>query len=269
MTGGQQSPVNRLLLAIAFLGGVILVTAPVRGSACAVGLARALAAQHLRAVAAGAASPGYEAAPATTPVVQWTEGLRVNRAARLVEVDAAVCLRVGLLEQVACSPGTREHEAILVVTPKASDIHAALLLVGLEPGRPGRWSIRDETLILEPASGAPLDLRVRWMVDGASHEAPIASWIRGVGGSAAPTDAHWRFAGSVIVDERGRPAAEGRYVADTSGSIVGLVTFGDELMAWPETLPDREAVKPLEWEAYTERIPPEGTPVTILIRPAG
>ena len=53
------------------------------------------------------------------------------------------------------------------------------------------------------------------------------------------------------------------YLADESGSVVGLVTFGDEVVALQEVLPDRVAVQPAHFQARTEAMPDEGTPVTL------
>ena len=52
----------------------------------------------------------------------------------------------------------------------------------------------------------------------------------------------WMFAGSGFVRDSAAPSGE-RYAADLSGSVVGLVTFGDEMLAWPEVMSDQEAVE--------------------------
>ncbi|MCA9285614.1 MAG: hypothetical protein KDA22_10380 [Phycisphaerales bacterium] len=200
-------------------------------------------------------------------MMRLADGLRVDRPSQRVEIDAAVCLRIGFLEQVACSPGTREHEAILVVVPRPSDVHAALLLLGLEPGHPGRWSVVDDRLMLEAPVGPRVSIAVRWTDDAGQHECPVEDWLRPVGEMPSPRPSHWIFAGSGFVHDPTAPTRE-RYAADLSGSVIGIVTFGDETLACPEVMSDQEAIEPLEWEAFTERIPPEGTPVTIVITPA-
>ena len=56
------------------------------------------------------------------------------------------------------------------------------------------------------------------------------------------------------------------YAADQSGSVIGLVTFGDEPVASVTVVPDRADIAEPSLQAWTERMPPEGTPVTVLIR---
>ena len=51
-------------------------------------------------------------------------------------MPASIACNSGWLEQVACMVGTREHESLVVVEAKPSEVHAALLLLGLEPGTP-------------------------------------------------------------------------------------------------------------------------------------
>jgi hypothetical protein len=53
------------------------------------------------------------------------------------------------------------------------------------------------------------------------------------------------------------------YVADSSGSICGLVTFGDETLGWNEVWPDQIELMPAEWEADTDAMPAMGTRVVV------
>src|SRR5690606_16414817 len=59
--------------------------------------------------------------PAETPEKKIIElpGLRLDREKRVLDVEATVNRREGdWLELLACTPGTREHEAILTVTAR-------------------------------------------------------------------------------------------------------------------------------------------------------
>jgi uncharacterized protein (AIM24 family) len=51
--------------------------------------------------------------------------------------------------------------------------------------------------------------------------------------------------------------------------VVGLVTFGDEVIAYDDVIADKVDVDPAAWVAWTERMPPEGTRVELLIRADG
>ncbi len=184
----------------------------------------------------------------------------VDRARGLIRVPGVVALREGWLEQAVCQQGTRDHEALITVSMPPSSIHAALLLAGLEPGRPGHWRVRDDgSLELVPPTGEAVLIEVEWVdVAGITQCGPLSAWIR-TEGAAAPGS--FVFAGSVM-----RNRAVAPYVADQSGSVVGLVTFGDELIASVAVVPDRADVAEPSLKAWTERMPPEGTPVTVVIR---
>ena len=200
-----------------------------------------------------------------------------------VEIDAQVAARIGWLEQLVCKAGTREHESLLAIEVPPRIIHAAMLAAGLVPGSPGRWEeIPGEggappSIALHPPRGDPVSLRARWTDATGAHDVALASWVRRVlpapedgGSDAVATDDSFPsnrfvFAGSLT---RPNPKSLGpgeHYVADYTGSIVGLVTFGDEVIAFDEVIPDRVEFAAAEWEARTEVIPPEGTPVTLIV----
>lgn len=236
-----------------------------------------------------------------TTLIETAPGVRIDLGRRLVQLDATVCIEAGWLEQVACTPGTREHESLVAIVAQPRDVHAALLLIGLEPGAPGSWRVEAERLIEIPPRGAPVSIRVRFLgADGAPRVEPIERWIRDAARDRELAPTTWLFAGSLLVQLKGPPkaahagtaeraddpdASDGahapersgqpearaggtRYLADTSGSVIGLVTFGDEVVAFPTVISDAESVHAPELEAYTERLPPMGTPVLIEIAAA-
>src|SRR5438105_3074466 len=53
---------------------------------------------------------------------------------RRIRIQAEVCLREGMLEQLLTKKRQKEHEAILAADIDAGDLHAALLICGAEPG---------------------------------------------------------------------------------------------------------------------------------------
>ena len=211
-----------------------------------------------------AAPPHLPNWTALTPLV------RVDRDARMVEFDAVAVLDVGFLEQLVCMVGTREHESIFAFEGKPSEVHAALLVVGAEPGRPGRWrevAQADGAVTIEgvPAEGTEVALEVE-LPDGSvrpiewfMRASPISSTT-----NAAPP-ARFVFAGSRFL--RNPRTQEERYAADGSGSLVGLVTFGDETIGAVEVIPDSAQAAAPVWEVFSERVPAPGTRVKIRARP--
>ncbi len=212
------------------------------------------------------AAPANETPPAR--VLEPFPGIRVIREGDdpRVELDAHVCIEAGWLEQVACGPGSREHESLVVPVATPGQVHAAMLLAGFEPGAPGMWSYEDQRYRYSPPTGAALSIGVRRPAGaGGTREEPIRAWIREHQGRREFPDDPWIFAGSRIEE-----TPEGDiYVADYSGSIIGLVTFGDEVIGFSRVFADQDSVQPAEWEANTRVLPPVGTLVTLIVRAAG
>ncbi|MDA1007478.1 MAG: YdjY domain-containing protein [Planctomycetota bacterium] len=214
----------------------------------------------------------------TNPVaksVRIGEHITVLRDDRSVEIDAIVVLDDGFLEQLVCGRGTREHESLLVSMAPASQIHAALLLLGIESGKPGLWSMHQAPsgewkTVKSPPEGPSVAVDVRWKdEEGCAHEAPLSSWVVHAQSGAALPNGRFVFAGSILLSEEGtEPTPPTVYAGDLSGSIVGLVTFGDEVIAMNEVISDQADVEASVWLANPEAMPPLGTRVTLILRAA-
>ena len=242
-----------------FPGASSAVRAAAGAGACVLLVAAACA--GVRSGATGAA-----AVPAAAERPIHAGSMTIDRAAREVTVDAEVACNRGWVEQAVCRAGTREHESLLVIAVPPSRVHAGLLLIGLNPGTPGKWEAGpDGTAVVRvPPEGDAVEA---W-VDVAGARTPLSSWIADpVRGRAFP--AHpWVFAGSRM---RTRPPERGggeQFVADATGSVVGIVTFGDEVIACREVISDKVDTDAPQWQAATDRMPEPGTPVKLVLRPA-
>lgn len=206
--------------------------------------------------------------------------VRLDRDAGLVELDGAIPINahaqdgsVVFLEAIACRPDTKEHESLVVTSALASHVHAALLLLGLEPGAPGRWEWNDRTLSAVPPTGSALAITIAWIDDaGRTHEHTATDLIENRADGRTFTAAMrpensglplFVFAGSRFVQHQGREL----YDADGTGLIVGLHTFGSETIAPTVVLNHEASVQEPEWIASRALLPPRGTPVTVRIRP--
>jgi hypothetical protein len=197
-------------------------------------------------------------------------GVTVYPEQRRVELEAEVCLDRGWLEQVACAAGSREHESLVVPVARPSQIHAALLTAGFEPGTPGSWTYEQGEYEFVAPTGSPVQVHVSYRAaDGTTVEEPIRHWIhvrRGADVLPFP-ERPWIFGGSRIEPNPDWMGPGEHYVADVTGSIIGIVTFGDEVLGFSRVLADQASVQPPEWEAATERMPPVGTRVTLILLP--
>jgi hypothetical protein len=146
-----------------------------------------------------------------------------------------------------------------------------LLAAGFEAGSPGLWTYDDREYDFVPPTGSAVEVRVRYTsTSGETVEEPIRDWIRVRRGSEIEPfpDDPWIFGGSRFERNREWMGPGEHYVADISGSIIGIVTFGDEVLGFSHVLADQTSVQPPEWEAATARMPPVGTEVTLILRPA-
>jgi len=186
-----------------------------------------------------------------------------------VVINCRVVLREGFLELFACRVGTKEHESILAVRIEPRFIHAALLAVNARQGKPMQVSP-----VFTPATGDRIDITLRWKDEsGTQHESPAQDWIWDMSNSPEdnkkPMTTHWVFSGSMeFEDEEGRTY----YLASETGALIGLSKslygFSDFAGAVLDTLVRSSDVN-REWQygCFTERIPPPGTLVTIILTP--
>ncbi|WOO43281.1 YdjY domain-containing protein [Rubellicoccus peritrichatus] len=192
--------------------------------------------------------------------------VRLNLEERSVDVDAVVCLNDGMLELIACTKGTKEHESILAIEAKARDVHMMLLLLGAKAGSPPRLVPIDEAKTRfrdYPARGSAIDVSlIVTGEDGESTERPISDFIRHKDGDAFPEQA-FVFAGSAIVPNPNEEAS--LYVADQTGHVITLASFGDELLAQAKSA--SHANEHLTWEVNPEILPDVGEEIILRLRP--
>lgn len=200
--------------------------------------------------------------------------VRVDAAAKLVEVDAEVPAYayfgengVVYLEVMVCTRDTREHEAVLVTGARASDVHAALLMIGLNPGAPGGWEWKEKTIL--PIAPRGDSVRVSFAVerDGVIVEEPATRWVYNASSGKtleeeAKSDEGFVFGGSAFVNKGGGE----RYAADGAGTLVGLATFGTETIAWKRVMSPEASVEDPVWAARRDVQPKAGTRVVVRLR---
>ena len=202
--------------------------------------------------------------PATPRWVVLSPGLRIDRARSLLEFDGVVAIDCHnpatpdvYLELVACSPDTREHESLVVTAVPPSMIHAALLALGFEPGRPGAVSARDGS----PARAAPTGTPLTVELVVAGRPRPVSAWITDVRTRTHHPQGGWVFAGSRLVLRGGGTV----YDADGAGTVIGLDTFGSETIAFTRVIsPDSWVDEPV-WIADDSAVPARGTPLHVRI----
>jgi len=189
----------------------------------------------------------------------------VDLDARTLSVPGVIALEEGWLEVVACMAGTREHEAIFVTPVKPSVVHAALLLMGAVPGSPAQYDRTTGRTI--PAKGEFLEVALEWdQQDGSTHHVQVAELLDADRELDAPL---FVFSGSMIVPNSASMGPGEHYVADYAGNIVGLATFGDEVVAMAEVHSPETATEPEAWRIKSGSLPRAGTHVRLILRLPG
>lgn len=202
--------------------------------------------------------------------------LRIDRETKTIEFDGIVPIDAHVkastkvyLEVIVCTPDTKEHESLVLTKVKPSHLHAALLSLGLQPGRPGAFEWKDKQLTSTPAAGPALDVAFIYNTPaGDTVEARPSEWVQleSTGRNLADSapDGGFLFAGSMFI---ATDAGE-RYRADSDGTLIGLTTFGGETIAWSQIFSPQAEIQEPDWIADRTRVPPYNTPVKIRIRPA-
>ncbi len=177
---------------------------------------------------------------------------------RRVVVRAEVCLRAGVLEEFMCLRGTKEHESILAADISAIMFHAALLASGAEPGHPAQF---DEKSGFKPPTGQPLQILVEWKAKEGYERLSAKEWVRHVK-SKKPMSADWVFAGSQWIVN---PLTKQKYYLGSDGDVISVANFAGSII--DVAMRSSSANETLLFEANTERIPPVGTEVFVIISP--
>ncbi|MEW4561689.1 YdjY domain-containing protein [Bremerella sp. JC770] len=193
---------------------------------------------------------------------------------KMVIMDGEICLRKGSLEMFACLRQTKEHESVVAVATDAYVVHAALLAIGAEQGRPVEFDPE-----YQPPSGQKIDVLVQWKDENGKLQTRRAQdWVRDAR-SKKVMNYDWVFPGSyfwkdVSIEAVQKAKEEGvdpdtlpgkMVYAAEGGELICVSNFKSSMMDLP--VPSTDANNDLWFEAFTENIPTEGTKVRLFLIP--
>ena len=232
-------------------------------------------------------SIGWGDEPLTQPAVRAPiklPGLVVDFKKQCVDLEASVCLDHGFLELIACVKGSKEHESIVSVVGRPMHIHTALLLLNLDNGNPAmRKQVGEEERWVDiPPRGDQVEVFFVWKDShGKTVERPVRDFVSHHDGQTDPfsvrntpplpqsqkTEAQefpdsFVFSGSILRDNGSGPRT---YLADISGHVLSIASFGDELLCLPNVESNRNAT--LTWQVNPKHLPKVGTKITLRLRP--
>src|SRR5688500_2896855 len=219
----------------------------------------AVAAALLSIPAVAQESKPAVAAPTTNPAkVGKLPHLEFDAKTKQIRVEAETLGVDTPLEFFAVVFNGPEHEAVVRSKVKPSDLHTALLAVGLKPGSPVSWSKAANKWL--PPHGPPLQIQMEYEKDGKLVSEGANRWMRNMRTKKVMPSTTWIFAGSRVMPD-------GNYAADSTGYLVSVVNFDMTVIDIPDLASGSN--ESLEWERNPETVPPAGTKVTMVIEPAG
>lgn len=196
-------------------------------------------------------------------------GITVDKDKKTVTIPAKVAARkindprfteIYPIEVVACAEfpkGQKAHETVITVDVKPSDVHKALESLGLKPGKPANPG--DEN---SKAEGAELKISLE-LPSGKS--VPIEKTLVDKKTGKTMPALKWYFTGSV--EKQIDPNKPDKvYAADNTLTLIGIFPVTDETVIQSNlTMKDEPIVK---METNKAILPPEGTPLKLIITPA-
>ncbi len=223
--------------------------------------------------------------PPTTRQPIKLPGMVIDLENRRIDLAATVCLDEGFLELVACTQGSKEHESIVAVAGRPMHIHTALLLLNANNGNPAMRKLVGETekrWIDIPPRGDPIEAFFVFKdADGKMIERPVHDFITRSEEQAAPIGdvadripadqaiakvdkfpSTFLFSGSQLRDNGPGPRT---YLADLSGHVISIATFGDDLLCLPNVHSHLHGT--LSWRVNPKYLPKVGTKITLRLRP--
>ena len=173
-----------------------------------------------------------------------------------VIIRGFICLNNGGLEMFACPRNTKEHESIVSAHAQSSEVHAALVALGFDPGSTVQWQPE-----YKAATGPMVSVEVHWMEGETMQKRNAREMVRNFH-TEELLQTDWVFGGSQLVHD---PASgEDIYYGD-GGEMLCLSNFATATLDLPiKSSADAEL---LMYRAVTESIPPLNAKVYLVLTP--
>jgi hypothetical protein len=198
-----------------------------------------------------------QGAPTTAPVGKLPH-IEVDVRQKQVRVECEAVRADYPLEFLAVVRNGNEYESIVRSDAKPSDLHLALLMLGLKPGEPVHYSESTKTWL--PPTGPPIVIWFEYDKDGKHEKVPATRWMRDLHTKHEPPAFSWVFTGS-------KTMSDGTYAADPTGYLISVINNELSVLDVPDL--KARALEARELERNPDTEPPTGTPVTMILSPAG
>jgi len=199
------------------------------------------------------------------------QGIWLDRERGVVAIPASVLVRRELLEYLLVGPNGATHESLFLTQVKPSLLNAALLLLGVEPGRNARWeeqasvSAEDEheqgrpRRTVYPPEGDGFFLYAAWRERGETYFFRMEDLLANLETGRSLRRHRWVFLGSRFATLK--PGEPEVFLADLEGNLVNISFFfqGNTLL----TPAVEECLEQTIWIANAWLVPPRDQPVRL------
>ncbi len=159
------------------------------------------------------------------------EGIELDAKAETVTIPAVVNQTQDPMEYLLIHRRGKRHEAMFWTRSKPSVLNAALLMLGLQPGKNASYVEKDppptleeieagaDPIVVTPPSGTPLWLTVKWKdADGKPVEHCVEDLLLDLSTQKPVVSASWVYLGGRMAQiYRGEPEV---FVADFEGNLI-------------------------------------------------
>lgn len=228
-----------------------------------------------------------EAARAQLVEAMAQAGIRLDLEAEVVSIPATVQMRHEDLEYLLCTPRGQAHESLFLTEVSPTALNAALLALGLEPGKNARLVASELALdpgeinerggpgageltaqaaasapeVLSP-SGDGLYMHVGWREEDETYFFRVDDLIINLSSGRTLRRHAWVFLGSRLVRPRvraGQPTPPEVFAAEIEGNLINISFFfgGNTLV----TAARPECIEQSIWVANSALLPPMSAPV--------
>lgn len=185
-----------------------------------------------------------------SPGIFEIEGIRLNKNEGNLYFPATVNMNKGILEYLIVGETGKLHESLLKTKVQPYSLQIALLMLGLEgstnPSMNQGYSSKPE--------GDPVSIWIKWKNKGKENKIRIEEWVFNKTNNNTMKPMKWIFTGSIITN--------GVFMAQVEKSIAAI--FRDPAAIIDNPHPD--GVSDELWFAHEKKVPPVGTPVTVIIK---
>ena len=204
--------------------------------------------------------PAPPAIREVSPGVFQVGGVKLEKATRRVSFPAKLNMTNGPLEYLLVTTLGKTHESVLATDIEAQHLQVAMLLLGAKgmpaaalTNAPTGGPITQGAGRNPPLPGEPVLIEVTWTQGGKVQRRRLEELVFNQRAKEPMTKGEFTFTGSRLW--------QGKFVAQTEGSIIALVTDPDAVFNNPR--PNRDADD--MWVVRPSDVPPQDTVVEVSI----